>query len=678
MASSPAPTTRAVSPLQLRRNGLRRAGESLFSWASLGFALIVVLIILWIGYKLFAESSLTRHRYGFGFLTTSVWDVAHEVYGALPVIFGTLVSSALALLIAVPISVGAALFLTEIAPKWLSGTLSFVIEMLAAIPSVVFGLWGFLVMCPFMYAHVSPWIADHLGANPVFTGKPIQLTNVLAAGVILAVMIMPIITAITREVLLTIPAGQREASVGLGATKWETIKNVLLRQAKGGITGGVILGLGRAFGETMAVVMVIGNTPKIAASLLQSGYTMPALLANEFGEAFNDKLQMSALLEVAFILFLVTVVVNGLARALLLITTRELSQSGKVAHPLAARFNAAFDSTARVLSVGFLGALLVFQLFCDFHVRGLRAFGGPVEILLSAGLLYRGLALKVSRTSFGPKWRAVTNALMHGVFCGAAIFACVMLGAVLAYVAIKGVGGLSINLFTQLPRPAGIPGGGLKNAIVGTIELVAIAGAIGIPVGLMGGIFVAEFGQNRFGSSVRFAADVLNGIPSVVIGLFAYAAFVLPFGHFSGWAGAGALAIMMVPTIMRTTEEMLKLVPREFRAAALALGASKVYTVRTVIIPAARSGILTGIMLATARVAGETAPLIFTAFGSDQLVTNPSEQTSTLTMMIYSYAGSPYDDWVSQAWAAALILVLLILALSLLARFSKRRSFATA
>ena len=176
---------------------------------------------------------------------------------------------------------------------------------------------------------------------------------------------------------------------------------------------------------------------------------------------------------------------------------------------------------------------------------------------------------------------------------------------------------------------------------------------------------------------MRFAADVLNGIPSVVVGLFAYAAFVLPFKHFSGWAGAGALAIMMIPTIMRTTEEMLKLVPGEFRAAALALGASKVYTVRTVILPAARSGILTGIMLAIARVAGETAPLLFTAFGSDQLATSPSEPTSSLTMKIYYYATSPFDDWVSQAWAGALVLVMFILALSLLARFSRRRSFAT-
>ncbi|HLK16785.1 MAG TPA: phosphate ABC transporter permease subunit PstC [Fimbriimonadaceae bacterium] len=677
MVSSPAPDARAAGLFRARRAAMRRFGEVAFSTSSLVFALIVVAIIVMVGYRLYADSALTRHRYGLGFLTSSLWDVQHQVYGALPVIVGTLITSSLALLIAVPISVGAGLFLTEIAPKWLSGTLGFMIEMLAAIPSVIFGLWGFLVLCPFIQAHVSPWLVDHLGANPIF-GGPSTLNNILCAGIILAVMILPIITAITREVLLTIPAGQREASVGLGATKWETIKNVLLRQAKGGITGAVILGLGRAFGETMAVVMVIGNNSQLSASILKQGYTMPALLANQFNEAFSDDLQRSALLEIALVLFLVTVVVNGLARGALLITTRELAHRTRPVHPIAARLNAAFDAVASVALASLAGALVAIQLYFDFRARGPAAFGGPVEIVLLAGIALRIISARLSLTSLLARWRRIVNVGMQVVLCGAATFACVMLGAVLAYVAIQGVRGLSLNLFTQLPRPPGVLGGGLKNAILGTVELVAIAGAIGIPIGLMGGIYVAEFGRNRFGAGIRFAADVLNGIPSVVIGLFGYAAFVLPFHHFSGWAGAGALAIMMIPTVLRTTEEMLKLVPNEFRAAAFALGAGKAYTVRTVILPAARSGILTGIMLATARIAGETAPLLFTAFGNDEFVSNPSEPTSTLTMKIFSYAQSAYDDQVGQAWAGALILVLLILGLSLLARFSRRRTLAHA
>jgi phosphate transport system permease protein len=653
----------------------RRIADSLFQWLCFGFALVVVVAIIWIGVRLFLDSSLTRHRYGTSFITTSTWDVPHEIYGALPVIFGTLVSSALALVIAVPLSVGAAVFLTEIAPKRLANLIASVIELLAAIPSVIFGLWGFLVLCPFLLGHVSPWLSDHLGANPLFGGTPL-LNNMLAAGVILAIMILPIITTISREVLLTIPSGQREASLGLGATKWETIKNIILKEAKSGITGAVVLGLGRALGETMAVVMVIGNNPKIAASLLQPGYTMPSLLANTFNEAQNDDLQRSALLEIALILFVVTVLVNGLARLLLILTTKELSGGGKDESPWSKRFRVVFEGISRFAFVGLITAFVGFQIMCDLRVHGLAALGGPVEIVTFAAILYQVFAGRFAGSLLQRHWRRITNWLMHAVLSSAAFLACFILGALLVYVAIHGFRGLSVNLFTELPRPPGMDGGGLKNAIMGTIELVAIASCIGIPVGLMGGIFVAEFGKKP-GSAVRFAADVLNGIPSVVIGLFAYAAFVIPFKHFSGWAGAGALAIMMIPTIMRTTEEMLKLVPGEFRAAALALGASKVHMIRTVAIPAARSGIITGVMLAIARIAGETAPLLFTAFGSEQLAHSPSEPTSTLTMKIYQYAISPYDDQVNQAWAGALILLIMILVFNIIARTTNRRRFAS-
>jgi len=658
-----------------KRATVKRLGDTLFKGTCFAFAMVVVVAIGWIGVRLYLDSSLTRHRYGAGLLVNSVWDVPHEVYGALPFIFGTLVSSALALIIAVPLSVGAALFLTEIAPRRFANAVSSVIELLAAIPSVIFGLWGFFVLCPFLQTHISPWLAEHLGANPLFAGPPV-LENMLAAGVILAIMILPIITSITREVLLTVPAGQREASLGLGATKWETIKHVILKEAKSGITGAVVLGLGRALGETMAVVMVIGNNPKIAASLLKSGYTMPALLANQFNEAYPDDLQRSALLEVALLLFVVTVLVNGLARLLLLITTREMSSGGGSASLLATRFRTMFEGSARLVFAALLLTLLGVQIVSDFRAHGLACVTGPVEIVVMIAIAYRVFAGKIARTALGTRWRRVTNFLMHGALSAAAFIACLVLGALLTYVGIHGARGLNLNLFTELPRPPGMLGGGLKNAILGTVELVGIAGLIGIPIGLMGGIFVAEFGK-RPGSIVRFAADVLNGIPSVVIGLFAYAAFVLPFKHFSGWAGAGALSMMMIPTIMRTTEEMLKLVPGEFRDAAFALGASRVHMIRTVAIPAARSGIITGVMLATARIAGETAPLLFTAFGNDRVAANPAEPTSTLTMKIYQYAGSAYDDQVNQAWAGALILLALILVFNVVARQTNRRRFAT-
>ncbi|MBS1717032.1 MAG: phosphate ABC transporter permease subunit PstC [Armatimonadetes bacterium] len=316
--------TSVVGSQFVLRSTLRKVVDLAFARTALASGLVVIALILWIGARLFIESGLTRRRYGASLITTSVWDVPHEIYGALPFIFGTVVSSLLALLIAVPLGVGAALFLNETAPKRLAVPLSFVIELLASIPSVIYGLWGFMVLCPFLQSHISPWIASHLGANPLFAGPPV-LTNMLAAGSILAIMILPIITTISREVLRNVPAGQREAAMGLGSTKWEMLQHIVLPEARSGITGAVILALGRAIGETMAVVMVIGNTPQISASILQSGYTMPALLANQFNEAYNDELQRSALIEVAFILFLVTLAFNILARVLLRMTARKLS-----------------------------------------------------------------------------------------------------------------------------------------------------------------------------------------------------------------------------------------------------------------------------------------------------------------------------------------------------------------
>ncbi|HXH60129.1 MAG TPA: phosphate ABC transporter permease subunit PstC, partial [Fimbriimonadaceae bacterium] len=525
--------------------------------------------------RLFADTALTRHRFGFEFLTKSVWDVPHEIYGASTFIYGTLLASALALVIAVPLSIGAALFLTEVAPRWLATPVAFLIDLLAAVPSIIYGLWGLLVLCPFVLKHVSPFLVDHLGANPLFVG-PARLNNVLVAGLILAIMITPIITAVSREVIKTVPPASREASVGLGATRWETIRRVILPEARSGITGAVILGLGRAIGETMAVVMVIGNTPQIKASLVQPGYTMPALLANEFNEAFNVPLQLSALLEVALILFVVTLIVNASAQLLLTLTKQHITGKTERFPALSDFARNGMDLLGRyafsVIVIGLLGL----QVVSDFRAYGPGALGRGFEIMLVAAVLVTAFVRFLSSKAPMVKWRSVVDKLMRWTLSVSAFVACFAFGTLLVYVAMRGAHGINLDLFTKLPTPAGVPGGGLKSAILGTLELVLIASAIGIPAGLLSGVFVAEFHWHRLGALVRFAADVLNGIPSVVIGLFAYAAFVLPFGHFSAWAGGAALAIMMVPTVARTTEEILKLVPSSYREASAGLGAKKV------------------------------------------------------------------------------------------------------
>jgi phosphate transport system permease protein len=252
--------------------------------------------------------------FGWSFLYTSTWDPVVEHFGALPLIYGTIVSSLLALLIAVPLGIGAAVFLTELAPSWISPSISFLIELLAAVPSVVYGLWGIFVLAPWLRTQVQPALGTALGFLPLFQGPPYGV-GMLAAGLILAIMIVPFIIAVSREVLLAVPNTQREAALALGATRWETTRIAVLRYAKSGLIGAILLGLGRALGETMAVTMVIGNRAEISASLFAPGYTMASMIANEFTEATSD-LYLSALVEVGLLLFIVTVIVNALARLL--------------------------------------------------------------------------------------------------------------------------------------------------------------------------------------------------------------------------------------------------------------------------------------------------------------------------------------------------------------------------
>jgi len=252
------------------------------------------------------------------------------------------------------------------------------------------------------------------------------------------------------------------------------------------------------------------------------------------------------------------------------------------------------------------------------------------------------------------------------------VVAVVPLGLVLWYVISHGIGGIDLDFFTELPKPVGEKGGGMANAILGTLELVGLAALFGIPPGILAGIFLSEFGDRRFGKVVRFSADVMSGIPSITIGLFVYALVVLRTKQFSAWAGGIALAILMLPTVTRTTEELLRLVPETLREAALGLGAPRYRATLSVVLRTALPGIVTGIMLAVARVAGETAPLLFTAFNNRYWSTNPNEPTASLPVQIYTYAVSPYEDWHRQAWAAAAVLVLMVLVLNLLARLLVR------
>ena len=294
--------------------------DELFGWAMRACGLAVIALLGLIVYQLIVGSQLSWHAFGWKFFGQSDWNPVSDQYGALPFIYGTVVSSLLSLIIAVPLSIGVAVFITEMCPVAMRGILSFTTELLAAIPSVVYGLWAIFVLVPILRQYVQPFLGRTLGWSGLFTGPPYGI-GMLAAGIILAIMIIPIISSITREVLVVVPQHQREGVLALGATRWEMIRVGVLRNARAGIVGGIILGLGRALGETMAVTMVIGNRPEIAKSLFAPGYTMASVLANEFTEATGD-LYLSALIEIGLALFLVTIVVNALARLMVWSVTR--------------------------------------------------------------------------------------------------------------------------------------------------------------------------------------------------------------------------------------------------------------------------------------------------------------------------------------------------------------------
>lgn len=302
-------------------------GDEVAHVVTLIFAAGVILITSLLVYVLWVNSSASRHTFGWKFFTTSVWDPVFEHFGALPFLYGTVVTSMVALILAVPLGVGAAIFLAELAPPRLSDALAFVIDLLAAVPSVIYGVLGIFVVVPFVRDILAPFLESTLGFLPIFKG-PSYGIGLLTASLVLTIMIVPFIISVSREVLMAVPLDQREAALALGATRWESTIRVVVPFARAGIAGSVFLAMARALGETMAVTMVIGNDPKIASSLLAPGYTIAAVIANEFTEA-TGTLYLHALIELGLVLFLVTFILNGLAR-LLIVSTEQRGGAGNV------------------------------------------------------------------------------------------------------------------------------------------------------------------------------------------------------------------------------------------------------------------------------------------------------------------------------------------------------------
>jgi phosphate transport system permease protein len=297
-----------------------RAGEEISYLVTLAAATTVIVLVVLLVYQLWINSTLPIHKFGWSFLKGTNWDPNSGDFGALPFIYGTCVTSALALLIAVPTGIGAAIFLAELAPPRLSNATTFLIELLAAVPSVIYGLLGIFILIPLMRTYFVPAIKATLGFLPLFNG-PFYGVSVFSAGIVLSIMVVPFIISVSREVLIAVPTDQREAALALGATKWEATWDIVIPNARTGIIGSIFLALARALGETMAVTMVIGNTPQIVASLFAPGYSIAAVIANEFTEATGD-LYLSSLIFLGLVLFGLTIVINAVARILILTTER--------------------------------------------------------------------------------------------------------------------------------------------------------------------------------------------------------------------------------------------------------------------------------------------------------------------------------------------------------------------
>jgi phosphate transport system permease protein len=592
--------------------GRAKLGDRIFQEICRTAAWLVVVLAALLVVVLVCKSWLAIRTIGSHFLTQTTWDPepTHRVFGALAFVYGTVVSSALAMLIAAPLGIGAAAFLSEIAPVWLRRPASFLVEMLAAIPSVVYGFWGLFFLAPNVQQLIS-WLG-----GPTHGG-----VGLLSAGLILAIMIVPYIAAIAYDACRAVPQSQREGALALGATRWQAIWTVVLPNARPGIIGGCFLALGRALGETMAVTMLIGNRPEIHLSLIAPADSIASAIANQFTEATYD-LYLSALVELGLLLFIVTVAVNSLARLL-------ITRVGK-------GWPASWWSIWKPAGT-------VWPYFADGR-RQTGQDGHPAPL--------------------APRNSQRINRLMTGVLSLCLATTLGPLFLILGYLVYRGVGALSWEFFVRLPAPVGETGGGMANALYGSGLLVGLATLCAMPLGLLAAIHLAEHRNDRLASAVRFISELLGGVPSIVIGIFAYTALVVPMGRFSGWAGSFALGVIMLPTILRASEEALKLVPQSLRDASYALGASRWQTVIRVSVPAALPAIITGVFLAVARAAGETAPLLLTAASNQFWPTSPGDFTPSLPVYIFTYAMSPYPDWQRQAWAAALVLLGVVLFLN--------------
>jgi phosphate transport system permease protein len=627
-----------------------------------------------------------------------------------PLMFGTVLIAGLALLIAFFVAVAAALFIVFYAPKRLSVLLNYVVDLLAAIPSVIYGLWGALVFVPATYGFWA-WLSKYFGWIPLFAGPAANPSRTVAAcAVVLAVMILPIITSMTRDLFMQAPQLTREAALALGATKWEMLKLTALPFARSGMVSASMLGLGRALGETMAVMMILSPGMTYSWHVLQASksQTIAANIAAQYPEA--DPSGVSALIATGLVLFVITFAVNFIARRITVggkrPSRKPLFRRVAPAPDVRAKDGSAPENTEAAqylrLKEQALGAGNDVS-----NERGGNETGCATVDAVAANAAERKQTSPASTrptpdfsrfkpTSLELNRRKLFSAFVAAMIAVAFIVAMIPLFSLLFTTFAHGLKRLNLNFLSYnmsgviggLPTPSG-GYGGIEHAIIGTLEVTGGAMLISVPVGLMCAIYLTEYARGgRFSKAVSMLVDVMSGIPSVVAGLFAFSLFTLLGGPgvSNGFEGSVALSILMIPTVVNSSVQMLRVVPQDLREASYALGVTKSRTIVHVVLRTALPGIVSGVILAIARVIGETAPLLLTAgFIATTNLNLFAGQMTTLPVYVYQEyskmsvtclpkagTGCVTNIPTERAWAAALALIIIVLALNLAGRLVQR------
>ncbi|MDR0522857.1 MAG: phosphate ABC transporter permease subunit PstC [Candidatus Methanoplasma sp.] len=632
-----------------------RPGAALLA-AAAATAAILFFIIIFValnGWRAVSEIGAVE------FLTGFDWIPSEGAYGALSLITGTALVTGGAILFALPAGLGVAIYMNDVASPRVRNILKPACELLAGIPSVVFGFIGMMFLIPLML--------------DLFPDQLSYGSSWLAGSVVLGIMTLPTIISVSQDSLAAVPRSYREASMALGATKWHTTRNVLLKSAVSGIAAAAMLGVGRALGETMAVMMVTGNTALVPEPLWNVFSTVRTLTSNialEMSEVSFGSLHFSALFFTALILMAMVVAVNIASKKIVKRTKAKMTgdlRSGRLsamaaaaARPVAPYFGIVSEAAMALAAFGF--AYMMLSL-----VAGAGASAAAAGALAALFLLRKRLSRMIGA---GMTQKAVYASLWATVALVVAVLA-----AIVGIIVFKGLPALSPEFLFDAPLSSG-RAGGIGPAIVGTLELMAGTAAIGVPLGVLCGIYLAKYaGDGRFAGTLRQAIDILNGTPAIIFGLFGMSVMVIWLGMgYTLIGGCVTLALMIMPTIVKTTEEAVRAVPADLTEASMALGASKKQTIDKVVVPAAMGGIITGMILGIGRSMGEAAPIMFTAAVAFKAVAGVSvmEPVMALPYHLY-YLATEVPGSATMQYGTALVLLIIAGTLFAAASYARHR-----